>query len=155
MLPKLLMNGIRLEKVAPNQEQVDHQQDIPNKVKYRCKFMKCCGLINWLYFPRFQYFFIFLALKHQIFLCIIVFSSPAVVRILVWRLDSCFLTHIKKYMTPIHALIFEKHVKMCVYIRQIKSQCKLIILWRSTCTKKKLAGRSFFFKTQARRVQDA
>ena len=45
---------------------------------------------------------------------------PRVVRILVERLDLCFLTHTKKYMTPIHALIFEKHVKMCVYIRQIK-----------------------------------
>ena len=29
-------------------------------------------------------------------------------------------THTKKYMTPIHALIFEKHVKMCVYIRHMK-----------------------------------
>ena len=45
---------------------------------------------------------------------------PAVAQILVSRSGSCFLTHIKKYMTPIHALIFEKHVKMCVYIRQIK-----------------------------------
>ena len=26
----------------------------------------------------------------------------------------------KKYMTPIHALIFEKHVKMCVYARHVK-----------------------------------
>ena len=62
--------------------------------------------------------------KGRIFLYIIVFlnSSPTVVRILVEGLDSCFLTHIncKKYMTPIHALIFDKYVKMCVYIRQIK-----------------------------------
>ena len=59
--------------------------------------------------------------KGCIFLSVIVFSSPAVVRILVGKLvDSCFLTHIKKYMTPIDALTFEKHVKMCVYIRQIK-----------------------------------
>ena len=58
---------------------------------------------------------------------LIVFSSYAVVRILVGRLDSCFLmlTHIKKYMTPIHALVLEKHVKMCVYIRQIKKPCLL------------------------------
>ena len=84
--------------------------------------------------------------KGRIFLYIIVFSSPAVVRILVGRLDSCFLTHIKKYMTPIHALIFEKHVKMCVYIRQIKkpAQCKLIKLWRSTCSKKSWLGGHFF-----------
>ena len=40
--------------------------------------------------------------------------------ILVGRLDSCFLTHTKKYMTPIHALIFQKHVRMCVYSRNIK-----------------------------------
>ena len=81
--------------------------------------------------------------KDCIFLYIIVCSSPAVVRILVGRLDSCVLTHIKKYMTPIHALIFEKHVKMCVYLRQIKSQCKLIILWRSTCTQKRWLGGHF------------
>ena len=43
-----------------------------------------------------------------------------VVRIWVERLDLCFLTHTKKYMTPIHALIFQKHVKMCVYVRRIK-----------------------------------
>ena len=58
--------------------------------------------------------------KGRIFLYIIVFSSPAFVRILVGRLDLCLLTYIKKYMTLMHALIFEKHVKMCVYIRQIK-----------------------------------
>ena len=45
---------------------------------------------------------------------------PAVAQILVGRLDSCFVTHIKKYMRPTHASIFEKHVKMCVYIRHIK-----------------------------------
>ena len=83
--------------------------------------------------------------KGRIFLYIIVFSSPAVVRILVRRLDSCLLTHIKKYMTPIHALIFEKHVK-CVFIiilDRLKSRCKLITLWGSTCSKKRLTGRSF------------
>ena len=46
---------------------------------------------------------------------------PTVVRILVGRLDLCFLTHTKKYMTPIqaYALIFQKHVKMSVYIRHV------------------------------------
>ena len=35
ILPKLLMNGIKLERVAPTQEQVAHlQQDIPYKLKY-------------------------------------------------------------------------------------------------------------------------
>ena len=49
---------------------------------------------------------------------------PTVVQILEGRLDICFLTHTKKYMTPIHALIFQKHVKMCVCncIRRIKKQ---------------------------------
>ena len=44
MLPKLLMNGIKLERVAPNQEQVACQQDIPYKVKYRCKFCEMLWL---------------------------------------------------------------------------------------------------------------
>ena len=29
-------------------------------------------------------------------------------------------TYQEIYMTPIHALIFEKHVKMCVYARHVK-----------------------------------
>ena len=53
---------------------------------------------------------------------------PAVALILVGRLHSCFLTYIKKYMTPIRASIFEKHIKICVYIRHIKSRCKFITL---------------------------
>ena len=71
---------------------------------------------------------------------------PTVVQILVGRLtlDSCFLTHTKKYMTPIHALNFENMSK-CVFILDIlKSQCKFITLWGSTCSKTRLAGRSFF-----------
>ena len=63
MLPKLLMNGIKLESEAPTQEQVAHQQDIPYKVKYRYKFMKCCTWINWFYFSRFWPFFRFCSLK--------------------------------------------------------------------------------------------
>ena len=80
--------------------------------------------------------------KGHIFLYIIVFSSPAVVQILVGRLDSCFLTHIKKYMTPIHASIFEKHVKMCVYI--LKSRCKFITLL-GDYTQQKQVGWDFIF----------
>ena len=40
------MNGIKLESKAPTQEQVahDHQQDIPYKVKYRCKFCEMLWL---------------------------------------------------------------------------------------------------------------
>ena len=56
---------------------------------------------------------------------------PTVTQTLVGRLDSYLLTHTKKYMTPIHALIFEKHVNMCVYIYIediLKSQCKFITL---------------------------
>ena len=45
---------------------------------------------------------------------------PTVMQILVGRLDSYPLAHTKKYMTPIHALIFEKHVKMCVYASHVK-----------------------------------
>ena len=65
MLPKLLMNGIKLESEAPTQEQVAHQQDIPYKKKYRCKFCKMLWLdkFNWLYFSRFGHFFHFFTLK--------------------------------------------------------------------------------------------
>ena len=42
---------------------------------------------------------------------------PAVVQILVSRLDSCFLTNTNTYKSSIHALIFEKHIKMCVHLR--------------------------------------
>ena len=71
---------------------------------------------------------------------------PTVVHIFVERLDSCFLTHIKKYMTPIHALMFEKHVKMCVYIRQIKKPVQIDYTLEKYMQQKKLAGRSFFSK---------
>ena len=49
MLPKLLMNGIKLERVAPTHEQVAHQQDIPykhtcnihrNERKYPCVIVR-------------------------------------------------------------------------------------------------------------------
>ena len=40
ILPKLLINGRKLERVAPNQKQAAWQQDIPYKVKYGCKFGK-------------------------------------------------------------------------------------------------------------------
>ena len=53
---------------------------------------------------------------------------PTVMQILVGKLDSYLLTHTKKYMTPIHALISEKHVKMCAYARQLKSRCKFVTL---------------------------
>ena len=69
---------------------------------------------------------------------------PTVVRILVGRLDLCFLTHTKKYLTSIHALIFEKHVKMCVSIKGMKSRCNLITLLGKYTQQKRLAGRSFF-----------
>ena len=45
---------------------------------------------------------------------------PTAMQILVGRLDSYLLTHTKKYMTLIHALVFEKHVNMCVYGRYVK-----------------------------------
>ena len=49
-------------------------------------------------------------------------------QILVGRSDSYLLTHTKKYMTPIHALIFEKHVKMLFMQDMLKSRCKFITL---------------------------
>ena len=67
MLPKLLMNGIKLESEAPTQKQLAHQQDIriPQKAKYRCKF---CGML-WLdklalFFQILAIFPAFLVLKH-------------------------------------------------------------------------------------------
>ena len=65
MLPKLLMNGIKLEMVAPTQEQVAHQQDIPYKVKYRCKFCEMLWLDKpALFFHILAIFPTFLVLKH-------------------------------------------------------------------------------------------
>ena len=69
---------------------------------------------------------------------------PTVVCILVGRLDSCFLTHTKKYMTPIHALIFQKHVRMCVIVGILKSRCNFLTLWGSTCSKKKVGWEVIF-----------
>ena len=60
--------------------------------------------------------------KGQIFLHIIVFSSPLLCGRNIGREVRLMLpnTHTKKYMTSIYALIFQKHSKMCVYIRHIK-----------------------------------
>ena len=57
MLPKLLMNGMKLESIAPTQEQVAHQQNIG------VNFVKCCGWINWLYFSIFWPFLRFFSLE--------------------------------------------------------------------------------------------
>ena len=61
------MNGIKLERVAPNQEQVARQQDIPSKVKYRCKFgeMLWSTLDKPALFSQISAIFVaFFALKH-------------------------------------------------------------------------------------------
>ena len=68
---------------------------------------------------------------------------PTIMQILVGRLDSCFLTHIKKYMTINHASIFEKHVKMCVYIRHIK-KCKFITLLGAYTQQKQVGWKVIF-----------
>ena len=71
---------------------------------------------------------------------------PTVVRILVYvgRLDLCFLTHTKKYMTPIHALIFQNMSK-CVFIADIsKSRCNFITLLGKYMQQKKV-GREVIF----------
>ena len=65
MLQKLLMKGIKLESEAPTQEQVAHQQDIPYKVKYRCKFCEMLWLDKLaLFFQILAIFPTFLVLKH-------------------------------------------------------------------------------------------
>ena len=64
MLQKLLMNGIKLESEAPTQEQLAHQQDIPYKVKYRCKFCEMLWLDKLALFSQIlAIFFRFLSLK--------------------------------------------------------------------------------------------
>ena len=72
---------------------------------------------------------------------------PTVVRIFVGRLDLCFLTHTKKYMTPIciHAVISQKHVKMCVYILDIsKSWCNFITFLGMYTQQKKVGWEVIF-----------
>ena len=65
MLPKLLINGIKLKSDSPTQEQVAHQQDIPYKVKYRCKFREMLWLDKLTLFPQISAIFsAFLVLKH-------------------------------------------------------------------------------------------
>ena len=54
-----------LESEAPTQEEVAHQQDIPYKVKYRCKFYEMMWLDKLaLFLGIFGHFFAFLVLKH-------------------------------------------------------------------------------------------
>ena len=69
---------------------------------------------------------------------------PTVWQILVGRLDLYLLTHTKKYMTPIHALIFEKHVKMCVYARHVKSRCKFITILEKYAQQKQVGWEVMF-----------
>ena len=72
------------------------------------------------------------------------FLPHCCVNILVGSLDSYFPTHTKKYMTPTHALIFQKMSK-CVFVLDIlKSRCKLITLWGSMYSKKKVGWEVIF-----------
>ena len=81
---------------------------------------------------------IFLHVYHCVFF-------PSVVRILVGRLDLCFLTHTKKDMAPIHALIFQKHVKnVCLYQTYQKAGVTLLHFWGSTCSKKRVGWEVIF-----------
>ena len=75
-----------------------------------------------------------------------------VVQILVGRLHPCFLTHTKKYMTPIHALIFQKHVKMCVYSRYQKVGVTFLHFGGVHAAKKGWLG-GHFCRTRVRRVR--
>ena len=68
-------------------------------------------------------------------------------QILVGRLDSYMsLTHTKKYMTPIYALIFEKYVKMCVYLRHIKMSVKIDYTLEEYVQQKKVGWEVIFSK---------
>ena len=73
---------------------------------------------------------------------------PTVVQILVGRLDLCFLTHTNKYMTPIHALIFQKHaMAKCVFILHIlKSWCNFIPLLGKYMQQKKFDWEVIFLE---------
>ena len=82
------------------------------------------------------------ALYHCVFL-------PAVAQILQGRLDSCFRTHIKKYMTPIH----EIHVKMCVYMTHIKKPVQIHYTFGGLCTVKASWLEGHFFRTWVCRVR--
>ena len=69
---------------------------------------------------------------------------PTVVWILVGRLDSCFLTHTKKYMTPIHALMLQNMSK-CVFILDAsRSQCNFITLLGKYTQQKKVGWEVIF-----------
>ena len=88
------------------------------------------------------------SLKRSHFLCIIVFLSHCCANIgreLRLMLSNTY----KEYMTPIHAFIFEKHVKMCVYKRHIKKPVSIDHDYTlgEYMQQKNLAGRSFFQNT--------
>ena len=79
------------------------------------------------------------SLKRSIFsTCHCVFFLT-VVQILVGGLDLSFLTHTKKRMAPIYTCLnFQKHVKMCVYIKHIKSQCNFCTFFGEVRAAKKV-----------------
>ena len=58
-------------------------------------------------------------------------------------------------MTPIHALIFQKHAKMCVYIRRIKKPVELYYTFGEVRAAKKGWLGGHFFRTRVRRVRGA
>ena len=71
---------------------------------------------------------------------------PTVVPIMVGRLDLCFLTHTKKYMTPIHALIFQ-NISKCVFILGVlKSRCNFITLLGKYVQQKKVGWEVIFLE---------
>ena len=85
--------------------------------------------------------------KGCIFQCIIVFSSPGRCCANIGREVRLMLlnTYQEIYDSVTHtSLNFSNTCQICVYIRHIKSQCELITLWGGICSKKRLAGRSFF-----------
>ena len=66
---------------------------------------------------------------------------------LVGRLDSYLLAHTKKYMTPIHALIFEKHMAKCVFMEDmLKSRCKFVTLLGKYAQEKQVGWEVIFLE---------
>ena len=70
---------------------------------------------------------------------------PTVVRILVERLHLCFLTHTKKYMTSIQAILF-KNMSKCVFILEIlKGRCNFTTLCNWEYMQQKKVGWEVIF----------
>ena len=97
-----------------------------HKIRWECGFTQ-----------KFTFFYVYIYTDHCVFF-------RTVVQILVERLDLCFLTHTKKYMIPIHALIL-KNMSKCVFILDTwKSRCNFITFLRKYTQQKKVGWEVIF-----------